>query len=288
MSTQDLQHATRDRLLDGLPLEERRLDVGGVTTSVLEGGKGPPVVLLHGGSQAGGVMWVRVLPRLTQRWRVVVPDLPGLGESEPVARLDAAAVSEWLARLLRLTCHDRPTLVAHSLPAGFAARFAAHHGERLRRLVLIGSPALGSFRPPPALLIAAMRLNLRPSQRNLERFSRWPYHRPDRIRAEHGEQQKALDTYLLSRAALPHVRRTMRQLMRTGTGRIPNRELESIAVPTALLWGRYDRMAPLSLAEAASASFGWPLHVIDEAGHLPHVEQPDAFINALGKILDAD
>jgi pimeloyl-ACP methyl ester carboxylesterase len=76
--------------------------------------------------------------------------------------------------------------------------------------------------------------------------------------------------------------------MRTGTGRIPNRELESIAVPTALLWGRYDRMAPLSLAEAASASFGWPLHVIDEAGHLPHVEQPDAFINALGKILDAD
>ena len=288
MSTQDLQHTARDRLLDGLPLEERRLDVDGVATSVLEGGKGQPVVLLHGGSQAGGVLWVRVVPRLTKRWRIVVPDLPGLGESAPVARLDFAAVSDWLERLLRLTCHDRPTLVAHSLPAGFAARFAAHHGERLRRLVLIGSPALGTFRPPPALLIAAMRLNLRPSQRNLERFSRWPYHRPDRIRTEHGERQDALDTYLLSRAALPHVRRTMRQLIKTGTGRIPDAELEGIAVPTALLWGRYDRMAPLRLAEAASARFGWPLHVVDEAGHLPHVEQPDAFINALGKILDAD
>lgn len=288
MSTQDLQRTARDRLLDGLPVEERRLDVDGVATSVLEGGKGAPVVLLHGGSQAGGVMWVRVLPHLTRRWRVVVPDLPGLGGSEPVARLDAAAVSEWLEVLLRLTCHDRPTLVAHSLPAGFAARFAARHGDLLRRLVLVGSPALGSFRPPPALLIAAMRLNLRPSQRNLERFARWPYHRPDRLRTEHGEQLDALDAHLLSRAAVPHVRRTMRQLVRTGRQRIPDAELNGIAVPTALVWGRHDRMAPLHLAETASARFGWPLHVIDDAGHLPHVEQPDAFADMLTEILDAE
>jgi hypothetical protein len=38
----------RARLLDGLPVTERRLDIAGVSTSLLEGGEGPPVVLLHG------------------------------------------------------------------------------------------------------------------------------------------------------------------------------------------------------------------------------------------------
>jgi len=287
MAEQHLQHTNRDRLLDGLPVEERRLDVNGVATSVLEGGQGPPVVLLHGGSQAGGVVWSRVIPRLTEGRRIVVPDLPGLGESEPVARLDAAAVADWLQRLLRLTCDDRPTLIAHSLPTSFAARFAARHGDLLRQLVLIGSPALGSFRPPPALMVAAMRLNLRPSQRNLERFSRWPYHHPDRIRTEHGEWHDALDAYLLTRATIPHVKRTMRRLVKVGTQQIPDTELERIAVPTALVWGRHDRMAPLRLAHAASTRFGWPLHVIDDAGHIPHVEQPEAFLDALEEAFGA-
>lgn len=287
MVEQDLQRTDRDRVLDGLPVEERRLDVDGVTTAVLEGGKGSPLVLLHGGSQAGGLLWARVITRLPQGWRVVVPDLPGLGESEPLARLDVAAVADWLQRLLQLTCHDRPTLVAHSLPATFAVRFAARHGDLLRRLVLVGSPALGSFRPPPALLVAALRLNLRPSQRNLERFSRWPYHQPERVRTEH-KGQDDLDAYLLSRAATPHVKRTMRQLVRAGAQQIPDAELQQIAVPTSLLWGRHDRMAPLRLAEAASAELGWPLRVIDDAGHVPHVEQPEAFVDALRETVRAE
>lgn len=47
----------RDRILAGTPLTERRLQLGGVSTAVLEGGEGPPVVLLHGqGAWAG--MWL--------------------------------------------------------------------------------------------------------------------------------------------------------------------------------------------------------------------------------------
>jgi pimeloyl-ACP methyl ester carboxylesterase len=53
-----------------------------------------------------------------------------------------------------------------------------------------------------------------------------------------------------------------------------------------LLWGRHDRMAPLRLAERASSRFGWPLFVIDDSGHVPFVEQPDAFLEALGKAME--
>jgi pimeloyl-ACP methyl ester carboxylesterase len=52
------------------------------------------------------------------------------------------------------------------------------------------------------------------------------------------------------------------------------------------VWGRRDRFVPLELAEAACNRLGWPLHVIDDAGHVPHIEQADAFLRALHVSLD--
>jgi hypothetical protein len=50
----------RARLLAGLPVIERRLQVAGVSTAVLEGGAGPPIVLLHGPGDFAG-MWMRII-----------------------------------------------------------------------------------------------------------------------------------------------------------------------------------------------------------------------------------
>jgi len=51
-------------------------------------------------------------------------------------------------------------------------------------------------------------------------------------------------------------------------------------VPTSLIWGRQDRVMRLRIAETASARYGWPLHVIEDAGHFS-IEQPEAFRAAL-------
>ena len=61
-------------------MTERRLDLGGVSTPVLEGGEGTPIVLLHG---PGGCAahWMQVIPDLTTTHHVVAPDLPGQGAS---------------------------------------------------------------------------------------------------------------------------------------------------------------------------------------------------------------
>ena len=91
----------------------------------------------------------------------------------------------------------------------------------------------------------------------------------------------AFGAYTRSRARLPHVKRTMRALLEIGTVRVPDAELRRIAIPVALLWGRYDRMTPPALARAASTRLGWPLQVVDEAAHVPHLEQPDSFVNRL-------
>jgi len=80
---------------------------------------------------------------------------------------------------------------------------------------------------------------------------------------------------------MPSVRAANRRMLRElGTKTIPPEDLARIAVPTALVWGRHDRVMRLRIAEEASARYGWPLHVVEDAGHFA-VEQPEAFRGAL-------
>jgi 2-hydroxymuconate-semialdehyde hydrolase len=268
-------------LLAGAQVVARRLRLAGARTAVLEGGDGPPLVLLHGGIECGGVYWAPVISRLTASHHVVIPDLPGLGESEPLARMDYPAFAEWFAELLGQTCREAPTLIAHSLDGSLAARFAAAHGDLLAGLVICGAPGIGRYRMPVGLRVVAIRFGLRPTEQNAERFERWAFFDFPQARRHDPDWLTAFSTYTRSRAAVPHVKRTMRHLIKTGTKQIPDSELRRIAVPVALLWGRHDRFVPLCLAEAASARLGWPLHVIDDAGHVPHIERTDAFVHAL-------
>jgi pimeloyl-ACP methyl ester carboxylesterase len=271
----------RRRMLAGIPVAERRLDVAGISTSVLEGGDGPPMVLLHGGIETGGVYWAPVLSGLAENYRLVVPDVPGLGESEPFTRLDSVAFGEWFAELIRLTCDETPTLIAHSLDGSLAADFAMRHADLLRALVLYGAPGIGPYRIPLGLLVTAIRFSVRPSERNNARFADWAFLDPARTRRRDPKWYDAFMAYGLMRGRVPHVKRTMRQLVKAGSKQISDDQLRGIDVPVDLIWGRLDRMAPLRIAQLASSKFDWPLHVIDDVGHVPHIEQPEAFLASL-------
>ena len=271
----------RRRLLAGAPVTERRLDLAGVSTAVLEGGDGPPVVLLHGQGGWSG-MWMPVIADLVTTHRVVAPDLPGLGASEvPDGPPDAARVLAWLGELIQHTCPSPPALVGASLGASIAARFAIAHPDRLTRLVLIGAGSLARFRPAPGVALALIRFVARPSERTQQRFLRQVAVDPARVRALLGDRWEASQAYNLDRARTPSVRAANRRLLRElGTRTIPPQELARIAVPTSLIWGRHDRVMRLRIAEAASARYGWPLHVVEDAGHFS-LEQPQASRAAL-------
>ncbi|NIK55985.1 alpha/beta hydrolase [Kribbella shirazensis] len=264
----------RERLLQGLPVDERRIDVDGVATVVLEGGSGAPLVLLHGGIECGGAYWAPVIPRLAEQHRLVVPDVPGLGESDPVARLDQPAFNSWLDELLTLTCDQPPIVVAHSLVGTLTAGFAASHGERLQRLVLYGVPGVGPYRMPIGLRTVAVRFALRPSEANMERFERWAFADLDAVRRRNPDWMQAFTTYTRSHARVPHGKRTMRYLVTTCTKQVRAHS----DVPTMLIWGAKDRFVPLALAEEAARRLDWPLRVIEDAGHVPHIERPAAFL----------
>lgn len=272
----------RARLLDGAPVSDRRLRLAGVSTAVLEGGEGPPMVLLVG--QGGfAEMWLPVIADLVATHHVVAPDLPGLGASEaPDGPPGADTVLEWLGELIDQTCATAPVLVGFSLGAAIAARFTAEHGDRVARLVLADAAGLGPFRPAPRMLLALIRHSARPSERSALRMLRSLAADLERIRERLGARWEPFVAYMVDRARTPSVQTANRRLLRElGFPQIPQDQLARISVPTTLIWGRHDPAMRLQAAERASARYGWPLHVIEDCGHITPGEQPEAFVSAL-------
>jgi len=284
--------ARADRLAralhEGLPVSERRLDLAGVSTSLLEGGDGPPVILLHGLGMFAE-MWGGVIPHLVASHRIVAPDLPGQGRSEVRAgtRLDAPAMVAWLGELIAQTCSEPPTLVGASLGGSFAAHFGVEHSDRVRRIVLVASGSIGPFRPAaPGALLALARYMWRPSPSGFDRFFRYALHDPERVFTSTGNWPPAWRTYHIDRTKQRSVRRANAQLLRRiGIRQIRAERLGKISGPVALIWGRNDRIMRFRIAERASARFGWRLYPIDNCGHYTY-EQFDAFLDALRAAMD--
>lgn len=278
----------RQRLLAGAPVTERRLQLAGVSTAVLEGGSGPPVVLLHGQGGWAGV-WRPVIAELVRAHQVVAPDLPGLGAS----RVDgdppgASTALAWLGELVDQTCAVPPVVVGVSLGGSLAARFAAGHGDRLAGLVLVGVGGLvGKVRIPPRMLLALVRHGVRPSERTAMGMLRQVSVDVERVRRRMGERWAPFRAYSLELSRTPSVQRANRRLLRElGLRQVPPEDLARIDLPVTLIWGRQDRLMPLADAQEASARYGWPLDVIDDAGHFLGADQPEAFLRALARALD--
>lgn len=273
--------AARQRLLNGLPIKERRLDAAGISTTVLEGGDGPPMILLHGPGEHAP-KWLRVIPELVKSNRVIAPDLPGHGTTDAPGEIDADHVLAWLGDLIDRTCQAPAVLVGQIIGGAIAARFAARGSGRLSHLVLSDALGLASFQPAPQFGTALMAFVQQPNEETHDRLWERCAFDLDRLRDGMGERWDDLKAYNLDRARAPKLGGIQQRLMELlGIPAIPADELAQIAVPTTLIWGRHDLATSLSVAEAASARFGWPLHVIENAADDPPIEQPGIFVRTL-------
>lgn len=289
----------RDRLLAGIPVVERRAELAGIPTQLLEGRageagradgggepSGPPLVLLHGPGESA-VNWRWVLPELVADHRVVAPDLPAHGatggEDGP---LDADRVLDWLAAVVDRCRPGRPVLVGHVLGGALAARYAAARGEGLGGLVLVDALGLAPFRPSLRFLLGLLGFQARPSERTYRWFMTQCAYDRDRLRERMGDTWKTFVAYNVALARSPRAKAAGRLFRELGLPRIPPEELARISVPTALIWGRHDRALPLRIAEEASERHGWPLHVVEEAADDPFRDRPEAFLRALRTILE--
>lgn len=276
----------RARLREATPLSERRITVAGVSTAVLEGGRGAPLLLLHGQGEFWGV-WLPVIHDLVQDHRLVVVDLPGHGASTVLdGSLDAGGVIRWVDELVAATCVARPALVGHLLGGAIAARYAVTKGRRLSQLLLVDTLGLGGYRPSPRFAVPLAAFLARPTERSRDRLFRQCFLDVARTEGRYAESWDDVRSYVLERARRAEHKSAVRALMsRFGAAAIPSADLDRIDAPTALIHGRQDLQVPLRTAEKASARHGWPLHVIDDARDDPAAEQPQVFVAALRAVV---
>ena len=198
---------------------------------MLEGGAGPPVVLLHGPGEFAA-KWFTVIPELVGTHRVIAPDLPGHGASGGGDRVDREAVLAWLGELIARTCPIPPVLVGQIVGGAIAARFVARWGERVERLVLLDALGLSAFQPTTEFGTALRDFLQSPTPETLDGLWARCAFDLDALRARLGDRWPALRAYALDRASTPAALDAMQRLMAVfGMPAIPEAELAAIAVP---------------------------------------------------------
>ncbi len=270
----------------GLAVEDRRLHVAGIPTAVLDGGGGPPVVLLHG-PIANGLHWRRVIPALTPGHRVIAPDLPGQGETGQTAGGTREEVLEWLDALVEETCDGPAAVVGVTLGGAVAAWYAAEHPERVDRLVLVDALGLAPFAPAPRFGAALNAFLAGPGGETYDGLWNVCAFDFDPMRAAMGTSWEALRAYTVEGIGDPRTMAGLGALMQAfALQAIPEDTLARIDAQTTLVWGRQDLATSLVTAEAASARYGWALEVIDDCADEPPMERPEPFVAALARAID--
>jgi len=251
-------------------MEEVRVAIRGgkFTTKMQRGGSGPPLLFLHG---PGGPMGrAPFLEDLARRFTVYAPAHPGFGPGEGVEHLDDVVdFALYYLDFLDELGIDRPHLVGHSFGGMLAAEMAALSPKQLARLVLICPTGLWLDQVPIPDFFT---------------FS------PDQlVRSALHDPQGPVGKMLLAQLSDPQRRiDTLRCFASAGKflWPIPDKGLKKrihrLKMPTLIVWGASDGLLPTAYAEAFHAAIpSSRVSILNGAGHLPMLEQREAFVNAV-------
>ncbi len=253
----------------------------------------PTFLLLHGFG-GSSFTWHRWTPSLSRRGRVVLVDMKGFGEAPKpddghYSPTDQAAYVTDLILQLDLR---RLTIIGHSLGGGVTLLTALSlqdlGEERIERLVLIGAAAYLQRLPPfvglsqrPRFSTLMIRL-MGPAR--LIRFV---------LRTIVFDRKSITDDQV---AAYSNPLRTpdgIRALLDAGRQIVPegleemSRRYGELAMPTLLLWGRSDRVIPVSIARRLDEAIpNTRLEILEACGHIPPEEIPDRSLALLESFLD--
>lgn len=259
-------------------------------------------VLLHGWPETGAA-WGRVAPMLVERgWRVVCPDLKGMGRSDKPSRgYDPETLGDEISQLIRNVHADRALVVGHDWGGAVALATAFRHPGRVSGLVVSSSPyrqldLRRSFHIPlfnlPVVPELAFRLGAGPLVRlAMGAAMEHPEALDPDVLAEGidgvAERPHAWLAYYrtLSRRAARDwaVRRVRRALPGSPAPSRPHR----LPVPAHVIWGGADRATPVHLAPRVAFDLHADLTVIEGVGHFPHEEDPRAFAAAVLGFVEA-
>jgi pimeloyl-ACP methyl ester carboxylesterase len=290
------------------------IDVDGTRVHVLradgtrDSGEAQPQLLVHGlgGSAAN---WLDVIPSLTAHGPVVAPDLPGFGRTEPTdpATTSVQDQATFLHRLLDRLGWERAMVHGNSMGGTLAVQLAGRAPERVTRLVLV-CPALPArwstvhrtapgtllrFAPfaVPGLGSIAMRIcNRLPVDRYARQVASYVHADPERVSPEaiavgiedlaHGRDLPwRLSGFVTAARSLVRTLVAPRELLR---------HVDDADVPVLVVWGDADQLVGRPVIEhLIDRRPDWDLTVLEATGHVPMLEAPERFADAVACWLES-
>ncbi|GAC1425168.1 MAG: alpha/beta fold hydrolase [Actinomycetota bacterium] len=265
-------------------MSEHHIEVDGRKVLIREFGNGAPIVLLHGFPQTGEA-WMAVADRLAGRHRVIIPDLPGFGGSDPAPSASIADVGEVLLRALQANGTDKFALAGHDFGGSIAFSMALHHPEAVERLIVVNAPfrEVNPIRSPQMLLfnvpLVPEALLTLAGRQLVPLMVKFASERRDMLDPETMKRYAASISDLgRARSALAYYRTStrsaiLRMLPIPGKPKTDKRKIE---VPTLLVWGMKDRALPSSLIPGIRRDVeNLEVTKLRDVGHFVPEEAPD-------------
>ena len=250
---------------------ERDLTVHETRVRVLQAGAGEPLLYLHDAGDLG--LWSLLLSGLAGRYAVWRPDHPGFNASADGAEIDSVhELAFFYLDLLDELGLDRVIVVGADLGGWVAADLATIEPQRVSRLILAAPRGIRTDERVPDVFL------LSPAELAELTYYRDEARRTAREQAEQlADDPDRFQRYLRNRSATAHLGWNPY----LHDPKLPRR-LHRITAPTLILWGAQDRLLPIRhLRRWHQLLPRTRLATIDDAGHLPLAEQPDASLQAI-------
>ena len=246
-----------------MKFEDGFVEVDGCKVHLRRGGKGAPLLFLHGASGAPVVM--PFMEKLAQRFDVLVPEHPGYGKSdEPEWLENIHDMAYFYLDFLEQLNLRNVTIVGSSMGGWMAMEIAVRDTSRLKSLVLVSPAGIAApgvrpadiFLMPPEVLVR----NLFVDQKLAEARLAAPEDVDASLKNRHTTARLAWEPRLHD-PFLP-------------------KWLHRIDVPVKVIWGREDKILPVGIAKELKRLMPRAeIHVMDNVGHLPHAERVDEFVD---------
>jgi pimeloyl-ACP methyl ester carboxylesterase len=256
--------------------QEWDLTVRGTRVRMQAAGSGDPLLYLHGSGDLG--LWTPALAALAETHRVYRPDHPGFGGSADRDAIDTMHdMAFFYLDLLDEIGAEQVVLVGSSLGGWLAADLATIEPRRVSRLVLVGAAGVRAEVPTPDTFTCSPA-QLAALTYHVESFRTAAVRQAESVE----DDPERFERYLRNRIAT--ARLGWNPYMHDP--KLPDR-LHRITAPTLILWGEHDALLPVGYAHHwAGLLPDAKVEIIEEAGHLPLVEQPDTALGVLRTFLE--
>jgi len=241
---------------------------------------GHPVVLVHG-SDASLHTWEPWVQRLTAKgYRVITLDLPAHGLSGPTPQglYTGAAYADIVAQLVDRLGLQQFALGGNSMGGGVAWRYAVQHPGRLTALVLVdaaGKPMAKGSSPPLGFRLARIPV-ARDILATVTPRAMFDLSFKQSVSNQAIATPAMIDRYWELHLYPGNRRATVQRFGQYSGDDGAAAKLPGLKVPTLILWGREDRLIPVSVASWFNSQIpGSRVSILDGIGHIPMEEAPD-------------